>query len=468
MQISILNGIYTDQDSNVRAAYPRNMIPVIGVNGVSEGHLRPAEGIVQAGTGPGISRGGKNWNDKLYRVMGSRLVEIKSDGSVYDIGSVGAYSTNMASLDYSFDNLCVVAENNAYLYDGTTLTQITDPDLGNVIDVVFIDGYFMFTDGEFLIVNDLANPLSVSPTKYGSSEIDPDPIVALLELRNEVYALNRYSIEVFDNIGGKGFPFQRIDGAHVTKGCVGTHACAVFEESIAFIGGGHDEPNSVWLASGGRTARLATREIDLILRERDDADLALAVVEARYEKDHAFLYIHLLDQTLVYDANASKKAGEHIWHILASGNPVYGRYLARDFIWCYNQWNVADPTSAKFGYLDDTIATHWGQSTSWSFSTKIMYNESRNALIHELELVSLTGRADIRDDPHISTEYSKDGVVWSQAKTISAGKQGEYNKRLIWLQQGGLRDMRIQRFNGDSASMLSILRLEARIEGMAW
>lgn len=466
MQIPILNGIYTDQDSNVRAAYPRNMIPVVGAQGVSNGQLRPAEGIVQAGTGPGVTRGGKNWNDILYRVMGTKLVEINSNGTYTIVGDVGGSS--MASLDYSFDHLCVVSNNKAYLYSGSTFAQITDPDLGNVIDVVFIDGYFMFTDGEFLIVNDLNNPFSISQTKYGSSEIDPDPIVALLELRNEVYALNRYSIEVFDNIGGTGFPFQRIDGAQVTKGCVGTHACAVYEEAIAFVGGSHDEPSSVWLSSGGRSVKIATREIDLILRETNGGDLANIVVESRYEKDHAFLYIHLLDKTLVYDANASKAAGEHVWHILASGNPVYGRYLARDMIWCYNQWNVADPTSTKFGYLDDTIATHWGQSTSWSFSTKIMYNESRNALIHELELVSLTGRADIGDDPHISTEYSKDGVIWSQPKTISAGKQGEYNKRLIWLQQGGLRNMRIQRFSGDSASMLTVMRLEARVEGMAW
>jgi hypothetical protein len=33
-------------------------------------------------------------------------------------------------MTYSFDKLCIVAEPDAYLYDGTTLTQITDPDPG--------------------------------------------------------------------------------------------------------------------------------------------------------------------------------------------------------------------------------------------------------------------------------------------------------------------------------------------------
>jgi hypothetical protein len=87
-----------------------------------------------------------------------------------------------------------------------TLTQNTDPDLGTVLDVVWVDGYWMTTDGEFLVVTDLTNPLAVDPFKYGSSEVDPDPVKALLKVRNEVYALNRHTIEAFDNVGGCGLP----------------------------------------------------------------------------------------------------------------------------------------------------------------------------------------------------------------------------------------------------------------------
>jgi hypothetical protein len=35
----------------------------------------------------------------------------------------------------------------------------------------------------------------VDSFKYGSSEVDPDPVKALLKVRNEVYALNRHTIE---------------------------------------------------------------------------------------------------------------------------------------------------------------------------------------------------------------------------------------------------------------------------------
>ncbi len=89
-----------------------------------------------------------------------------------------------------------------------------------------MDGYFLSTDGEFLIVTELNDPTQVNPLKYGSSEADPDPVNAVLKLRNEVYAINRNTIEVFDNAGGDLFPFQRIEGAQIQKGAIGTFALA--------------------------------------------------------------------------------------------------------------------------------------------------------------------------------------------------------------------------------------------------
>jgi hypothetical protein len=204
---------------------------------------------VSSGTGPGIDRGGIEWNGLLYRVMGTKLVSISSTNVVTVIGDVGG--TGLVTLDYSFDYLAIASSGNLFLYRPSTgLQQVTDPDLGTVVDVVWVDGYFMTTDGEFLIVTELNDPFSVNPLKYGSSEADPDPVVALLKVRNEVYALNRHTIEVFDNVGGDLFPFQRVEGAQVQRGSIGTHACCVFMESIAFIGGGRNEAPGVWLISG--------------------------------------------------------------------------------------------------------------------------------------------------------------------------------------------------------------------------
>ncbi|MBC6804503.1 hypothetical protein CKJ98_12860, partial [Acinetobacter baumannii] len=61
MQIPILSGIFTDNNSDFRTSYPRNLIPVPKENGLSNGYLRPAEGIIQYAEVSGVDRGGINW-----------------------------------------------------------------------------------------------------------------------------------------------------------------------------------------------------------------------------------------------------------------------------------------------------------------------------------------------------------------------------------------------------------------------
>ena len=73
MQIPIASGIYTDTSPAIRTSYPVNMVPVPVESGISEGFLRPADGIVQNGTGPVIDRGAIVWNGVCYRVMGTKL-----------------------------------------------------------------------------------------------------------------------------------------------------------------------------------------------------------------------------------------------------------------------------------------------------------------------------------------------------------------------------------------------------------
>ena len=63
MQIPILNGIYTDGTPEIRTSYPVNLVPVPKVSGISNGFLRPGDGIVANGTGPGVDRGGIEWNN---------------------------------------------------------------------------------------------------------------------------------------------------------------------------------------------------------------------------------------------------------------------------------------------------------------------------------------------------------------------------------------------------------------------
>ncbi len=467
-QIPILNGIYTDNGPDFRTSYPVNMIPVPKSNGISEGFLRPADGLVANGTGPGIDRGGINWNGVCYRVMGSKLVTVSSTGVITVLGDV-QNNGKLVTLDYSFDLLAIASNDKLWYYSPSTgLDQVTDPDLGIVLDVVWVDGYFMTTDGEFLVVTELSDPTQVNPLKYGSSEIDPDPVVALLKLRNEIYALNRNTIEVYDNVGGDLFPFQRIEGAQIEKGVVGTHACCVYLESIAFLGSGFNEAPGIYLGGNAKANKISTQEIDQILLQFTELELSTVKLEARNDKAHEHLYIHLPDRTLVFDGAASQDLGQPVWFTLTSSLVGFSKYRAQNLVWCYDKWLVGDPTSTSVGYMVSNISTHYGQKVRWEFGTTIVYNEGRGAIIQNLELVGLTGSVAYGTDPTINTSYSTDGETWSQQKFINAGKTGKRAKRLVWFQQGWMRNWRIQRFQGTSDAHMSFARLEAAIEPLAY
>ena len=468
MQIPILNGVFTDTAPDFRQSYPVNMVPVALRNGISNGYLRPGDGVVQYATGPGIDRGGIEWQGDCYRVMGTKLVEVSSTGSVSVLGDVGGPTTDLVTFTYSFDRLAIASGGRLYYYSSSLgLIQVTDPDLGTVLDVVWVDGYFMTTDGEFLVVTELTDPTQVNPLKYGSSEIDPDPIVALIKIRNEIYAINSNTIEVFDNVGGDFFPFNRVDGAQVQKGAIGTHACCEFMQRVAMVGSGRGEAPSVYLAANATTEKIATREIDQILESYTEAVLSQILVESRVEKDHTFLYIHLPDKTLVFDGMTSAAMQQPVWFVLTTTTVGFAQYRVRNFVWVYDKWLVGDPQSSNLGTISEDISSHWGQVVRWEFGTTIVYNESLGAVFHQMELVSLTGSVALGLDPTISTSYSVDGKTYSQDRFIKVGTTGSPAKRLVWFQQGFMRNWRIQRFRGTSDAHISVARLEAQIEPMA-
>lgn len=463
-QIAILNGIYTDQSGEYRTGYPRNLMPVPKTQGISQGYLRPADGLLTFGTGPGSDRGGIVWNGTHYRVMGTSLVSVLPDGTVTTLGDVGSGGT--VTMDYSFDRLAITSGGRLYYWDGS-LTQVTDPDLGVANCVIYLDGYFLTTDGEFIVQTELSDPTQINPLKYGSAESDPDPLFRLLKPRAELSAVGRYTVEQFQNIGGDLFAFQRIDGARISKGAAGTHACCEFQDAIALLGGGRNEPMSVYLAYQGSANKIATREIETILEGYSEATLSEAIVESRSTRVSQLLYVHLPDQTLVYDAAASAALQTPVWFILTSSVVAPGQYRARNWVLADGKWIAGDPQSSNLAEATLTVSSHYGEQVGWDFSTSALYADGKGAIVSQIELVALPGRVNLADNPVIWTSYSLDGVTFSTERAISTGAIGTYDKRLVWRRQGFFKNWRIQKFRGTSDSHLSMARLELTAEPLS-
>jgi Phage stabilisation protein len=460
-QIPIMSGIATSETAEIRQNYPINLEPVVIDSGLSDSYLRSPQGAVQLTTGnPGIVRGSIVWNDVLYMVAGSKIGSVSSSGAFTVLGDVGDDGLPV-SLDYSFDYLSIGSASGLYYWDRINgVRHVTDIDLGVVKDHIYVAGYNMTTDGSSLVVTELNDPMAVDPLKYGSSETDPDPITGLVLVRREVYALNRYTIDIFENVGGNGFPFALNTGASIPKGCVGRRAKCLFADTFAMVGSGRGEALSVYQAGAGQVVKIGSEEIDRLLSL--EANPELIVCERIVEGDEQRLYVHLSDKTLIFYALASIKMKIPVWSIRQRGVALSGAPRPRFFALAYNKWFCGDTASTAIGYLSGSVMSDFGEINGWQFQTVLIYNESRGGIIHELELVCLPGRG---ADGVVFFSRSLDGELFGEEMFTANGP--ERTQRVVVRPHWRMSNYMAIRLRGADNSLAGIARLEAQIEGLA-
>lgn len=470
MKIDIVKGIYAN-NGEYSDKYPVNLLPICQNSGVSNSFLRPLYGISQFTdtSAWGVDRGGINYNGVMFRALGQYLVKIDSIGTITKVGEI-TNDNKTVKFAYSFDRLAVVSNGGLYYYTGSVFSQVTDPDLGRVTDIVWIDGYFALTDGRYIIVTELNDPASIDPFKYGSSEINPDDIKALLKLRNEIVALNRYSIEFFNDVGGAGFPFQRIEGATINRGCVGNDACCVYDDIITFLGGALDEEIAIYQGVNGQSVKISSKEIEKVINSYTETQLSATKLEIIMIDGELLLFVHFLYDTYIYNITASKLLQNSIW-VRADSYPAtsINYYDAWNFTRIHDKWYCGKRSGASIGELSREINNHWNNVIFWQFQTPILYNEGSGAIIHEIELQHIVKRLLISGDSLIRTNYSiDDGVTFSQDRLLNLGTEGARNKRIRWFGGGSFKNRRLQRFQGDSNAFVSFSRLDVKIEALTW
>lgn len=452
-----------DETGAFLTSYPINREPVLKDTGLSEGSLQVPPGILlRATTTYGADRGGINWNGACYRVIGSKLVHVGHDWTVTVLGDVGSGAA--CAFDYSFDNLIIGSAGLLWYWNDTAgLRQVTDIDLGAVVDVIYVDGFTMTTDGTSIVVTELNDPMAVNPLKYGSSEDSPDAITGLIHMHGEVYALNRYTTQVFQNIGGTGFPFQTVKTATVPFGCVGPRAKCKYVGTVAFVGGEENAKPGVYLLGAGSADKISSLELDDALAGLSDADLATVRIETRSGKDDQRLIVHLPNVSWGFSAQVSKKSSVKTWCRYVSSTTTVGRFEGQGVVYCYGQWIVGSSVG-QIGTLDASTAQHYGNDVGWLFDTTLLYNDANRAILTGIELIGTPGRGTA--DSRVFFSYTKDGETWSLERSTPAGKLGERRKRVAW--RPGIRFETYMglRFRGVDGSLMSMARLEVDIEGL--
>lgn len=452
--IPLLSGIVATGQAEFAQSYPLNLEPIALDNKISKGQLRATSGATSLSTGPGIDRGGIFWNGRLYRVMGTKLVSVTQDGTATVIGDIGG--SGQCSFDIGFDRFGIRSGTQLWYYDGSALAQVTDVDLGPVLDMLWDDGFWLTTDGTSIVATELSDPFSVKPLKYGSAEEDPDMVTGLIKVRDEPYALGRNTIQVYRNIGGNGFPFQTQKGATIPYGCVSATAKCLYASTFAFVGSARNEGLRVYVAGQGDATPISSRAVEDALAAI--VDPTQIILEARAYRGEQRLLVHLPAETWAYCAEASATVQEKVWYRLRSGD---GSYRIRNAVQAYGQTYVGDLNSSALGLLSDDTDLHFGAEPGWQFDAGLIYNGAKGGILHSAELIGLPGRASREAAIFLST--TRDGQLFSQERQLSAGRPGERSRRLHWRPHTRFSNYLGLRFRG-TGGMPGFAKLEAEIE----
>jgi len=466
-QVPILSGIVAEFGPGLERSLPVNLFPIAepgdgSGTGISRGYLALASGAVRTAEATGASRGAALFGSVQVRVFGDGFYTV-TEGKPTRVGTV-ATNGLPASFAEGFGRIGIASGNKLYYWDGTGLMAVTDEDLGNALSVTWLDSYFVTTDGTSLVATDLADPTSINPLRYGSSEADPDPVLAVHALRGELYALNRYSIEKFVNAGAQGngnvWPFQRSRGSQIPKGVVGSHAWADFAETFAFCGSARNEAPRIYLAGAGQAIGISPRTVDDALGRLTDVQLGAVELETVNVSGQLRLYVHLPDRTYVYHYAASNLLDVPVWSVLRGGSAGDQGYALRHFLLSGGEWWAG--AANALARVDDTRADVLGEAISYRFDTPLLYNEGRVAFVPMLELVPLGSGAG-----PVALSWTDDEVTWSQPRFCGTGARGRRDARPAWLRLGRIRSWRGYRFEGRATAPVGFARLDATLEAGA-
>lgn len=427
-----------------------NWIPTAAESGaLSQNRLAQPLGLKElVDSGLGVNRGGLVMAGVPYFVNGTSLISVSASNVVTNHGTiVGTSRVSMATNGRYL--VIVVPGSTCYAYDNLNLTllPITDIDFRLSSSVVFKDGYFVFSssDGTVFFNSALNDPFAFDALDFGSAEINPDKITGLHVNHNELFVAGYDTIELFQNVGGSGFPFQRIAGANIQKGVRAPFSMVEFDNTFCFVGGGLNEKPAVWKVSGSSSAaKISTDAIDREIQKftSDEIENAFALTfsdRGQFLALFTFESTVIPSRTFVYNATASAYSGGNVWFELQTG-VTDNRFRVQSICHAYGKLIVGDSLSGKIGQLDYNTLDYYG-SEIWRRSiTAPFANEGLPIFAGTFEATFESGvglTSGNGSDPQVVMDYSDTGGrTFTDGVSRSIGKIGEYGQRSVWTRQG--------------------------------
>jgi hypothetical protein len=392
--------------------------------------LARTPGVSQWGTcGTGPIEGLHTDHGLLYAVSGGGFYSITSAATATFRGAVG--SSTEIDMDSDESAVVIVSPPLAYSYTpgSTTFATISDADFTSrgAGDVEYLDGYMLFREpdtGRFFS-SDLGSVSAYTSTMFATAEGSPDALLGMKVDHRNIVLFGERTVELWENTGVSGFPFERMINGFVEIGCINGKTVAKGDNSVWWVA----DDYTVRRLDGITPLRVSTHAVEQWLR-----DVTLVSLRAYFYslEGHLCYVLTAPEGCFVFDVTTQ------LWH----ERQTYGE----------DTWNWANPvrfagkvlvgstTSNVIGELDPEYYYELGETLRAEWTYQPVYNEAARAFHDRLEMVVETGvglTSGQGSAPEIMLSFSDDGGrTWHNLPNKSLGAIGEYRTRVAWVGLG--------------------------------
>lgn len=425
MQISFPLNAYGRKDYGLAETRLVNLFVEATPSGPAKDARLPRPGLTQAysvGAGPiwGAYRAAGVFGGARFTLSGN---------SVYRehalLGS--AVSDRRARWAASKTQLVLVTGGKAYCYDGTAFSQILDPDLPAVAEVVYVASrfYYLQLNSDIWWFSALNDATSIDGLAFATADEAPDASIAAAVLSDEVWFFGEESVEPWYQTGDPNNPLQRAQGRTYTRGCAAQQSLVKIDNTLFFL-----DSNRTVCRAGTVAQRISTHGVEARLR----ACTAINDVTAFpvYLDGHPLYVLNIPGQTsFAYDVSTDS------WSEWQS----YGQatFRARSACTMNGMTYLGDAASGTVWLLDPAAATDGADPIERIASCTVL--SSSGSIRCDSIALQTTPGGGVADgtDPLVQMRYSDDGGrTWTDWIERSLGVIGDYTDHPVWKKLGSV------------------------------
>lgn len=387
-------------------------------------------------------------NELFHGVMGDTIYSFAQTAVATSRGTV-AQDNNPATISYNGptgNQLFITSGGNGYCLDLTThvLTQVLT---GTATMGGMLDGYFVAFDGtsSTIRLSNLNDGTTWDPTQFATRSNAPDPWVAMIVNSPDIWLVGEQSTDVWRDSGAFPFPFEPRAGASFKYGTPAPFSVYAAGDTVGWLSQTANGAGIVVQARGYNPTPISSKALETAITNYQRTSKITDCEALAYQAEghtHVVLTFHAAKKSHAYDLTTGQ------WHRRGKWQPTlndYAEWSPRVHAYAFGQHFVGDRTTGSVNVLDTVLPTEADGSVIRRLRrAPAICREQRWQRFPSFQLFLDTGLGTATgqgSDPQVMLRSSDDGGrTWSNERTASAGKMGQYGKRVYWTRMGAAQD----------------------------